>query len=181
MANGRTTAPASARRAVASIDADLAPAADDQRARRPTPASRSLPLGEAKAPPRTSETTERRPEQARRRPGLGRSHLGESERRESDAVSWPVPVDTGRTAALLLARCETNVVYGAETCVRVGGCTRSQRGRRDSVCPKAATDGCNIGRAVLTAPHHEGQRADRVGACSVSPRQRSRARVQTVL
>jgi hypothetical protein len=36
-----------------------------------------------------------RPEQARRGPGLGRSHLGESERRENDAVSWPVPIDTG--------------------------------------------------------------------------------------
>jgi hypothetical protein len=36
-----------------------------------------------------------------------------------------------------VARCETDVVYGAETCVRVGACTRSQRGRRDSLCPRA--------------------------------------------
>ena len=27
-----------------------------------------------------------------------------------------------------LARCETGVVYGAETCIRVGACTRSQQG-----------------------------------------------------
>jgi hypothetical protein len=39
---------------------------------------------------------------------------------------------------VLVARCEADVVYGAETCVRVGACTRSQRGRRDSLCPKAA-------------------------------------------
>ena len=37
-----------------------------------------------------------------------------------------------------VARCETDIVYGAETCIRVGACTRSQRGRRDSLCPVAA-------------------------------------------
>jgi len=34
-----------------------------------------------------------------------------------------------------LAKCETDVVYGAETCIRVGACTRSQRGRRECLCP----------------------------------------------
>lgn len=43
---------------------------------------------------------------------------------------------------LVLAIGETDVVYGAETCIRVGACTRSQRGRRDSLCPEAvACDG----------------------------------------
>ena len=37
-----------------------------------------------------------------------------------------------------MASCETDVINGRETCVRVGACTRSQRGRRDSLCPKAA-------------------------------------------
>jgi hypothetical protein len=35
----------------------------------------------------------------------------------------------------LVARCDTDVIYGAETCVRVGACARGQRGRRDSFCP----------------------------------------------
>ena len=38
----------------------------------------------------------------------------------------------------LVARCEADVVHGAETCVRVNACTRSQRGRRDFICPEAA-------------------------------------------
>ena len=33
-------------------------------------------------------------------------------------------MDTGRTAALLLAKCEADVIHGAETCIRVGACTR---------------------------------------------------------
>ena len=45
------------------------------------------------------------------------------------------PVWRRRTCALLLARCETDVVNVAETCVRVGACTWSQRGRPDSLCP----------------------------------------------
>ncbi len=40
-----------------------------------------------------------------------------------------------------LASCETDVINGRETCVRVGACTRSQRGRRDSLCPTAAASG----------------------------------------
>ena len=41
----------------------------------------------------------------------------------------------------LLASCETDVINGRETCVRVGACTRSQRGRRDSLCPIGAVTG----------------------------------------
>ena len=39
------------------------------------------------------------------------------------------------------ASCETDVINGRETCVHVGACTRSQRGRRDSLCPTAAASG----------------------------------------
>lgn len=42
------------------------------------------------------------------------------------------------TAALLVARCEAAVVYGAATWIRLGACTRSQYGRRDSLCPTPA-------------------------------------------
>ena len=59
---------------------------------------------------RRLETLAAPPEQARRGPGLGRSHPGEGERRESEAVSWPVQMDTGRTAALLLANRRTLVM-----------------------------------------------------------------------
>ena len=34
-----------------------------------------------------------------------------------------------------VARSETDVVYGAETCFRFGACTRIHRDRRDSLCP----------------------------------------------
>jgi hypothetical protein len=43
-----------------------------------------------------------------------------------------------KSTVALVASCETDVINGRETCVRVGACTRSQRGRRDSLCPKAA-------------------------------------------
>lgn len=39
---------------------------------------------------------------------------------------------------LVLARCETDVIHGAETCIRVGACTRIKRARRGSLCPEAA-------------------------------------------
>ena len=35
----------------------------------------------------------------------------------------------------LMAICETDVVYGAETCIRVGECTPNLSGRRNSLCP----------------------------------------------
>ena len=44
--------------------------------------------------------------------------------------------EAGRPAArpvAQVARCETDVVYRVETCVRVGACARSQRGRRESL------------------------------------------------
>jgi hypothetical protein len=44
----------------------------------------------------------------------------------------------GRRCVAQLANCETDVVYGADTCIGVGACTRSQRGRRDRVCPQGA-------------------------------------------
>jgi hypothetical protein len=61
-------------------------------------------------------------------------------------LTWP-PVrerESGRglhrrgASLLLLTRCETDVVSGAETCIRVGACTRSHRGRRDPLRPKSA-------------------------------------------
>ena len=48
------------------------------------------------------------------------------------------PIDATLPAVPPVARCETDVINGAETCVRVGACTRSQRGRRDSLCPIGA-------------------------------------------
>jgi hypothetical protein len=48
------------------------------------------------------------------------------------------PIAGSRCSDALLARCETAVINGAETCVRLGACTRSQRGRRDSMVPEAA-------------------------------------------
>jgi hypothetical protein len=57
-----------------------------------------------------------RAQQARRGPARGRSRSGESGCGERDAASSPVPMDAGRISALLLARCETDVVNGAETC-----------------------------------------------------------------
>jgi hypothetical protein len=45
---------------------------------------------------------------------------------------------SARPAVPQLARCETDIVNGAETCVRVGACTRSRRGRPDSLCPGGA-------------------------------------------
>ena len=43
---------------------------------------------------------------------------------------------TRRVASLAIS--ETDVITGAETCVRVGASTRNHRGRRDSLCPEAA-------------------------------------------
>ena len=40
-----------------------------------------------------------------------------------------------------LARCESGVINGADTCVRVAPCTQCQRARRDSVCPGPAAVG----------------------------------------
>ena len=56
---------------------------------------------------------------------------------------------SGRCRALpgdvvLLASCETDVINGRETCVRVGACTRSQRGRRDSLCPEGEVSSAAI-------------------------------------
>jgi hypothetical protein len=59
-----------------------------------------------------------RPEQARLRPTLGRSHSGHCER---GARSSPVPMDGGRTSALLVA---------PETCFRISGDVRSHRSSR---------------------------------------------------
>ena len=50
----------------------------------------------------------------------------------------PAVTTTGgstKPRASLLARCETDLAYGPETCVRVSARTPSQRGRRDSLCP----------------------------------------------
>jgi hypothetical protein len=59
------------------------------------------------------ETLADRPEQARRGPGLGRSHLGDSGRRESGVVSWPVPWIRAGPAALLLATSRAGAVVEA--------------------------------------------------------------------
>jgi hypothetical protein len=39
-----------------------------------------------------------------------------------------------KSPVALLARCETNVVSGAQICIRAGTCTRSQRGRHRAAC-----------------------------------------------
>jgi len=46
-----------------------------------------------------------------------------------------------RPTVALVASCETDVINGRESCVRVGACTRSQRGRRDSLCPESGVAG----------------------------------------
>ena len=60
-----------------------------------------------------------------------------------------------RRSALVIdshvARCETDVVYGAETCIRLGACTGSQRGRRDSLCPGAVTLSSSLGSRMSAA------------------------------
>ena len=57
-----------------------------------------------------------------------------------------MPTSDGMTPHL--ANCETDVINGRETCVRVGARTRSQRGHRDSLCPigvvVSSQDRCEI-------------------------------------
>ena len=68
------------------------------------------------------------------------------ERRDAGRSSpWTAPT------CAPLASCETDVINGGETCVRVDGCTRSQRGRRDSVCVPRAEDSDAL-RGVLRLP-----------------------------
>jgi hypothetical protein len=54
-----------------------------------------------------------------------------------------------------LASRETEIVYGAHACIRVGACTRSQRGRRDCLCPFSAAPGATL--AAEVTPLHRYQ------------------------
>ncbi len=66
-------------------------------------------------------------------------------------------------------------IRAAEPCLRVGAGIAADRVR---VCPKAATDGCNVGPLVMTAPHPRGAASGSCrGVTPVSPTRRSRARV----
>jgi hypothetical protein len=72
---------------------------------------------------------------SRRKRGPGRTYRIRClpmQSRSTPTALTPAPM------VALVARCETDVVYGAETCFRVGACTRSQRGRRHSLCPDPA-------------------------------------------
>ena len=60
-----------------------------------------------------------RPEQALSGPVLGRSHLGRKRVRGRDAVSSRVPLDAGRTSALLLANSRAVACIGREPSIRV--------------------------------------------------------------
>ena len=80
-----------------------------------TAAARSGEAGVSLAP---DDTRELRPQQARSGPVLGRSHLGVSGRGERDAVSSRVPLDAGRTSALLLATSKSPVGRETRPCVR---------------------------------------------------------------
>jgi hypothetical protein len=59
-------------------------------------------------------------------------------------------------AHLLVARCETDVVCSAETCLRVGTCIRSHHCRRGS-CPGAGAVAASA-REVVAPPHEMRQR-----------------------
>ena len=66
----------------------------------------------------------------------------------SSATSAPRTSTSTRWRDALMASCETDVINGRETCVRVGARTRSQRGHRDSLCPigvvVSSQDRCEI-------------------------------------
>jgi hypothetical protein len=62
-----------------------------------------------------------RPQQARRGQALGRSHLGESERWERDAVASPVPVHAGQTTALPRATKREATGRGVSSALRAQG------------------------------------------------------------
>ena len=72
-----------------------------------------------------------------------------------------------------LASCETDVINGRETCVRVGACTRSQRGRRDSLCPEAAVSepgGCPATLLLLPQGSSAGARRSPCAAAGGRPK-----------
>jgi hypothetical protein len=72
--------------------------------------------------------------------------------------------DSASGCSLLVARRETDVVYGAETCRRVGRCTRSQRYRHGCLCPTAITVGRAPDVVIVTPPSRGRQRRPGSGA-----------------
>jgi hypothetical protein len=69
---------------------------------------------------------------------------------DRSAIGSACPTGTDPTPFPRLAICETEVINGAETCVRVGASTRNHRGRRDSLCPGTGV-GDGDGRLKIVA------------------------------
>jgi hypothetical protein len=59
---------------------------------------------------------------------------------------------TDEAARLEIGEMRDGRLYGAETCIRVGACTRSQRGRRDSLGPASGcATACGAAAALVVA------------------------------
>jgi hypothetical protein len=120
------------------------------------------PADECRSARSRSRTAGPRPEQAGGGPALERSHRGESERGDRDAVSPRVAFYAGRTRALLLANWRSLAVSPRETSFAAG--TRKIGRASGGGCPTAPSDAPrDAGGGSVTPTHARSLRPPVVG------------------